>query len=159
MKFKQNRRDSKEIQKMKNIYRQTIIFRFFFFALLIKVYLINGNFYFSNQMPIFRSNSPYEAFSDSENDLTSTKNRRNNESTEKCLSTDSLPVKSKRANLLELKERLSTPNKEQTKNSEQNDNSGEKKCARVVKNLNEFLNFTSLNRSKITPSDAEPELR
>ncbi|XP_018300242.1 TBC1 domain family member 25 isoform X2 [Mycetomoellerius zeteki] len=106
-----------------------------------------------------RSNSPYEVFSDSENDLTSTKNRRNNESTEKCLSTDSLPVKSKRANLLELKERLSTPNKEQTKNNEQNDNSGEKKCARVVKNLNEFLNFTSLNRSKVTPSDAEPELR
>ncbi|XP_011162418.1 TBC1 domain family member 25 isoform X2 [Solenopsis invicta] len=106
-----------------------------------------------------RSNSPYETFSDSENDLTSTKNRRNNESTEKCLSTDSLPVKSKRANLLELKERLSSPNKEQTKNSEQNDNSGEKKCARVVKNLNEFLNFTSLNRSKVTPSDAEPELR
>lgn len=110
-------------------------------------------------MLIFRSNSPYEAFSDSENDLTSTKNRKNNESTEKCLSTDSLPVKSKRSNLLELKEKLSTPNKEQTKNSEQNDNSGEKKCARVVKNLNEFLNFTSLNRSKVTPSDAEPELR
>lgn len=110
-------------------------------------------------MLIFRSNSPYEAFSDSENDLTNTKNRRNNESTEKCLSTDSLPVKSKRSNLLELKEKLSTPNKEQTKNSEPNDNSGEKKCARVVKNLNEFLNFTSLNRSKVTPSDAEPELR
>lgn len=118
---------------------------------------LNSNFNSSNQVLIFRSNSPYEAFSDSENDLTSTKNRRNNESTEKCLSIDSLPVKSKRSNLLELKEKLSAPNKEQ-KNSEQNDNS-EKKCARVVKNLNEFLNFTSLNRSKVTPSDAEPELR
>lgn len=106
----------------------------------------------------FRSNSPYEAFSDSENDLTSTKNKRNTESTEKCLSTDSIPVKSKRSNLLELKDRLSASNKEQIKNNEQSDNS-EKKCARVVKNLNEFLNFTSLNRSKVTPSDAEPELR
>lgn len=105
-----------------------------------------------------RSNSPYEAFSDSENDLTSTKNKKNTESTEKCLSTDSIPVKSKRSNLLELKDRLSASNKEQIKNSEQSDNS-EKKCARVVKNLNEFLNFTSLNRSKVTPSDAEPELR
>ena len=106
----------------------------------------------------FRSNSPYEAFSDSENDLTSTKNKKNTESTEKCLSTDSIPVKSKRSNLLELKDRLSV-SKEQIKNSEQGDSSGEKKCARVVKNLNEFLNFTSLNRSKVTPSDAEPELR
>lgn len=105
----------------------------------------------------FRSNSPYETFSDSENDLTSTKNTKNTESTEKCLSTDSIPVKSKRSNLLELKDRLSTSNKEQIKNSEQSD--GERKCARVVKNLNEFLNFTSLNRSKIMPSDAEPELR
>ncbi|EFN70357.1 TBC1 domain family member 25 [Camponotus floridanus] len=104
-----------------------------------------------------RSNSPYEAFSDSENDFTSTKNKKNTESTEKySLSTDSIPVKSKRSNLLELKDRLSS-NKE-IKNSEQSDNS-EKKCARVVKNLNEFLNFTSLNRSKVTPSDAEPELR
>lgn len=110
-------------------------------------------------MIIFRSNSPYETFSDPENDLTNTKNRRNTESTEKCLSTDSLPVKSKRSNLLELKEKLTVSNKEQTKNGEQNDGSGEKKCARVVKNLNEFLNFTSLNRNKITPSDAEPELR
>lgn len=106
-----------------------------------------------------RSNSPYEAFSDSENDLTSTKNKKNTESTEKCLSTDSIPVKTKRSNLLELKDRLSVSNKEQSKNSEQSDNSNEKKCARVVKNLNEFLNFTSLNRSKVTPSDAEPELR
>lgn len=123
--------------------------------MLFKV--LNNNFNSPNQIFIFRSNSPYEAFSDSENDFTSTKNKRNNESTEKCLSTDSLPVKSKRSNLLELKEK-SASNKEQTKNSEQNDNS-EKKCARVVKNLNEFLNFTSLNRSKVTPSDAEPELR
>ncbi|KAL0113787.1 hypothetical protein PUN28_012725 [Cardiocondyla obscurior] len=106
-----------------------------------------------------RSNSPYEAFSDSENDLTNTKNRKNNESTEKCLSTDSLPIKSKCSNLLELKEKLSAPTKEQTRNNDQNDNTGEKKCARVVKNLNEFLNFTSLNRSKVTPSDTEPELR
>ncbi|XP_060822388.1 TBC1 domain family member 25 [Bombus pascuorum] len=105
-----------------------------------------------------RSSSPYETFSEPENDLTTAKNRRNTESTEKCLSTDSLSGKSKRVNLLELKERLSLPSKEhqQTKN---NENDGEKKCARVVKNLNEFLNFTSLNRSKITPSDAEPELR
>ncbi|XP_050453509.1 TBC1 domain family member 25 isoform X2 [Cataglyphis hispanica] len=106
-----------------------------------------------------RCNSPYEAFSDSENDLTNTKNKKNTESTEKCLSTDSIPVKSKRSNLFELKDRLSISNKEQIKNNEQSDNSGEKKCARVVKNLNEFLNFTSLNRSKVTPSDVEPELR
>lgn len=107
----------------------------------------------------FRCNSPYEAFSDSENDLTNTKNKKNIESTEKCLSTDSIPVKSKRSNLFELKDRLSASNKEQIKNNEQSDNSSEKKCARVVKNLNEFLNFTSLNRSKVTPSDVEPELR
>ncbi|XP_020279616.1 TBC1 domain family member 25 isoform X2 [Pseudomyrmex gracilis] len=106
-----------------------------------------------------RSNSPYETFSDSDNDLTNTKNKKNTESTEKCLSTDSLPVKSKRSNLLELKERLAASYKEQSKTNEQNDNFSEKKCARVVKNLNEFLNFTSLNRSKVTPSDAEPELR
>ncbi|KAL6438975.1 hypothetical protein ACFW04_003776 [Cataglyphis niger] len=106
-----------------------------------------------------RCNSPYEAFSDSENDLTNTKNKKNTESTEKCLSTDSIPVKSKRSNLFELKDRLSISNKEQIKNNEQSDNSGEKKCARVVKNLNEFLNFTSLNRSKVMPSDVEPELR
>lgn len=110
-------------------------------------------------MYISRSNSPYETFSDSDNDLTNTKNKKNTESTEKCLSTDSLPVKSKRSNLLELKERLAASYKEQCKTSEQNDNFSEKKCARVVKNLNEFLNFTSLNRSKVTPSDAEPELR
>lgn len=106
---------------------------------------------------IYRSNSPYEAFSEPENDLTSAKNRRNSESTEKCLSTGSLPGKSKRGNLLELKERLSLPSKDQNKNNEQTES--EKKCARVVKNLNEFLNFTSLNRSKVTPSDTEPELR
>lgn len=108
---------------------------------------------------LFRASSPCEAFSDPENDVTSTKNRRNTESTEKCLSTDSLAVRSKRSNLVELKDKLSVSNKEQPKPNEQNDNFGEKKCARVVKNLNEFLNFTSLNRSKVTPSDAEPELR
>ncbi|XP_070163926.1 TBC1 domain family member 25 isoform X4 [Polyergus mexicanus] len=106
-----------------------------------------------------RCNSSYEAFSDSENDLTNTKNKKNTESTEKCLSTDSIPVKSKRSNLFELKDRLSASNKEQIKNNEQSDHFSEKKCARVVKNLNEFLNFTSLNRSKVTPSDVEPELR
>lgn len=68
-----------------------------------------------------------------------------------------MPGKSKRVNLLELKDRLSLPNRDQSKNNEQNDS--EKKCARVVKNLNEFLNFTSLNRNKIIPSDTEPELR
>ncbi|XP_035726638.1 TBC1 domain family member 25-like [Vespa mandarinia] len=107
---------------------------------------------------IKRSNSPYETSSEPENDLTSTKNRRNSESTEKCYSTDSLTGKSKRVNLLELKERLSLQSREQNKGTEQND-TPEKKCVRVVKNLNEFLNFTSLNRSKVTPSDAEPELR
>ncbi|KAK2587216.1 hypothetical protein KPH14_002956 [Odynerus spinipes] len=106
-----------------------------------------------------RSNSPYETSSEPENDLTSTKNRRNSETTEKCLSTDSLSGKSKRVNLLELKERLSLQsNRDTNKGSEQSD-TPEKKCVRVVKNLNEFLNFTSLNRSKVTPSDAEPELR
>lgn len=109
------------------------------------------------KLAVCRSSSPYETFSEPENDLTTAKNRRNTESTEKCLSTDSLSGKSKRVNLLELKERLSLPSKDQIKNNEQND--GEKKCARVVKNLNEFLNFTSLNRSKVIPSDAEPELR
>ncbi|KAK9306426.1 hypothetical protein QLX08_002936 [Tetragonisca angustula] len=103
-----------------------------------------------------RSSSPYETFSEPENDLTTAKNRRNTESTEKCLSTDSLSGRSKRVNLSELRERLSLPSRDQTRN---NENDGEKKCARVVKNLNEFLNFTSLNRSKVTPSDAEPELR
>ncbi|XP_044008685.1 TBC1 domain family member 25 isoform X2 [Aphidius gifuensis] len=42
--------------------------------------------------------------------------------------------------------------------NEQQQTESEKKCARVVKNLNEFLNFTSLNRSKVGPSD-ERELR
>lgn len=32
------------------------------------------------------------------------------------------------------------------------------KCSRVVKNLNEFLNFTSLNKSRITPSDDRSEV-
>ncbi|XP_076669493.1 uncharacterized protein LOC143369442 [Andrena cerasifolii] len=104
-----------------------------------------------------RSSSLYETFSEPENDLTTAKNRRNNEFTEKCLSTGSLPGKAKRVNLLELKERLSVPGRDQNKNNEQSD--GEKNCARVVKNLNEFFNFTSLNRNKVTPSDAEPELR
>ena len=57
--------------------------------------------------------------------------------------------------LLDLKERLSLTSKD-PKNGEQSET--EKKCARVVKNLNEFLNFASLNRSKVTPSD-ERELR
>lgn len=99
-----------------------------------------------------RSVSPYEAFSEPENDLTSVKNRKNI-SSEKCLSTDSLPSKTKRSNLSELKERLSLISRDKY---EQGD--GEKKCARVVKNLNEFLNFTTLNKSKVTPSD-EKELR
>ena len=108
------------------------------------------------KLAVYRSSSPYETFSEPENDLTTAKNRRNTESTEKCLSTDSLSGRSKRVNLSELRERLSLPSRDQTRN---NENDGEKKCARVVKNLNEFLNFTSLNRSKVTPSDAEPELR
>ncbi|XP_033208036.1 TBC1 domain family member 25 isoform X2 [Belonocnema kinseyi] len=61
----------------------------------------------------------------------------------------------KRMHLLDLRERLSLMSKD-PKNGEQSET--EKKCARVVKNLNEFLNFTSLNRSKVTPSD-DRELR
>ncbi|XP_015610480.1 TBC1 domain family member 25 isoform X2 [Cephus cinctus] len=99
-----------------------------------------------------RSISPYEAFSEPENDLTSVKNRKNI-STEKCLSTDSLQSKTKRSNLLELKDRLTLVNRERGDMGD-----AEKKCARVVKNLNEFLNFTTLNKSKVTPSD-ERELR
>ncbi|XP_015109656.1 TBC1 domain family member 25 [Diachasma alloeum] len=44
-------------------------------------------------------------------------------------------------------------------NGEEAGEKHEKKCARVVKNLNEFLNFTSLNRSKVTPAGEERELR
>lgn len=90
-----------------------------------------------------RSTSPYEVFSEPENDLTTVKNRKNVSSTEK------------RSNFMEFKERLSLGSKEK---SDQVD--GDKKCAtRVVKNLNEFLNFTTLtNKSKVTPSD-ERELR
>ncbi|XP_011299044.1 TBC1 domain family member 25 [Fopius arisanus] len=44
-------------------------------------------------------------------------------------------------------------------NGEEAGEKHEKKCARVVKNLNEFLNFTSLNRSKVTPAGDERELR
>lgn len=91
-------------------------------------------------------------FSDSENDLTTAKNKKNAESTEKCLSIDSLSTRPKLCNLLDLKDRLLSSNKEES-------DSAEKKCARVVKNLNEFLNFTSLNRNKITPSDVVSELR
>ena len=57
--------------------------------------------------------------------------------------------------MLDLKERLSLTSRDQ-KNGEQSE--AEKKCARVVKNLNEFLNFTSLSRSKVTSSD-DRELR
>ncbi|XP_023289174.1 TBC1 domain family member 25 isoform X2 [Orussus abietinus] len=99
-----------------------------------------------------RSASPHEAFSEPEDDLTSLRNRRNAR-TEKCLSTDSLPSKTRRNNLLELKERLSAAKLERSESGD-----AEKKCAKVVKNLNEFLNFTSLNKSKVTPSD-ERELR
>ncbi|XP_015512583.1 TBC1 domain family member 25 [Neodiprion pinetum] len=99
-----------------------------------------------------RSVSPYEAFSEPENDLTSVKNRKN-VSSEKYMSMDCLPNKTRRNNLFELRERLSLVNKEKNDQGE-----AEKKCARVVKNLNEFLNFTTLNKSKVTPSD-ERELR
>ena len=50
--------------------------------------------------------------------------------------------------------------KEQQRSSVDHSSTSEvdKKCARVVKNLNEFLNFTSLNKSKVGPSD-ERQLR
>ncbi|XP_014219990.1 TBC1 domain family member 25 [Copidosoma floridanum] len=78
--------------------------------------------------------------------------------TEKCLSVDSAtsPNPNKRFTpLLELEKRLSPSN-----SLDQPSKAQEGKCARVVKNLNEFLNFTSLNKSRIMPSDdSEPPAR
>ncbi|XP_066582685.1 TBC1 domain family member 25 [Prorops nasuta] len=104
-----------------------------------------------------RSSSPLEETnSTADDDLTSAKNKKNVE-TGKCMSSESLSSKSKR-NLLDFKERLQISNRDPSKSLELVDTT-EKKCTRVVKNLNDFLNFTSLNRSKVTPSDSEPELR
>lgn len=50
--------------------------------------------------------------------------------------------------MLELDKKLSSSS---TVNQTAKDQTG--KCARVVKNLNEFLNFTSLNKSRIMPSE------
>lgn len=72
-----------------------------------------------------------------------------NASTEKCLSPGESPYKSPRrsSNLLQV-------NDDANKNGQDE----ERKCTRVVKNLNEFLNFANLNRSKVT-SKIESELR
>lgn len=80
-----------------------------------------------------------------------TRNRKNIP-TEKCLSVDSItspnPTKRITSSLLELDKKLVSPS---GINQTAKDQAG--KCARVVKNLNEFLNFTSLNKSRIMPSE------
>ncbi|XP_034951655.1 TBC1 domain family member 25 [Chelonus insularis] len=98
-----------------------------------------------------RSSNSHEV--DLEN-ITSTKNRKNN-AVDKLSINETLSGKIKRtSDSLEAKvEKLFKETKLTSESTE-----GEKKCARVVKNLNEFLNFTSLNRSKVGPSDKR-ELR
>lgn len=88
-----------------------------------------------------------------ENHLTSTKNRKNTSTGDRLCVNDVINGKTKRTVEPSLSE-LTTS--KECKSIETIEN--EKKCARVVKNLNEFLNFTSLNRSKVGPSD-ERELR
>lgn len=91
-----------------------------------------------------RSPTHYETLSEVENDLTLNKNRKNNGTSTNDTS------KTKLSNLLELKERLSLSKGDQRIGE---DSDGvEKKCARVVKNLNEFLSFSSLGRNRIAPS-------
>ncbi|KAK0087051.1 hypothetical protein PV325_001832 [Microctonus aethiopoides] len=90
-----------------------------------------------------------------ENHLTSTKNRKNVISNDRLTINDLSTAKLKSTtNGMEKKNEKSTS--QTNKNSELTES--EKKCARVVKNLNEFLNFTSLNRSKVGSTD-ERELR
>jgi hypothetical protein len=77
------------------------------------------------------------------------KNRKNTP-TEKCLSMDTVPSlnpKKLMTTLLDLDQKLGS-----SRSLEQQVKSQGSKCARVVKNLNEFLNFTSLNKSKVIPS-------
>lgn len=104
---------------------------------------------------VFCTRPPRQQQSDPESEsLDITKNRKNIP-TEKCLSVDSITSlnPSKRINpLLEINDRLGS-----SSSLEQHAKAQAGKCIRVVKNLNEFLNFTSLNKSRIMPSD-ESEL-
>ncbi|XP_074094364.1 TBC1 domain family member 25 isoform X2 [Cotesia typhae] len=96
-----------------------------------------------------RSTSPKMIEAETDSQITSTKNRKNNILVDRLSNNESLEVKSKiSSNSYEIK---TTKSLDETKVSELTEN--EKKCARVVKNLNEFLNFTSLNRNKVGPSD------
>ncbi|XP_003426724.1 TBC1 domain family member 25 [Nasonia vitripennis] len=76
--------------------------------------------------------------------------------TVKCLSVDSIPnplVNKQTSPSLDVDDRLSS-----SSNSDQQSKVQAGKCSRVVKNLNEFLNFTSLNKSRVTPSDDRSEV-
>lgn len=89
--------------------------------------------------------------SDPNSESTDVMRNRRNIPTEKCLSVDSIssPNHTKKiTSLLELDKKLGSSN---SLNQTAKDQAG--KCARVVKNLNEFLNFTSLNKSRIMPSE------
>ncbi|XP_043288234.1 TBC1 domain family member 25 isoform X2 [Venturia canescens] len=89
-------------------------------------------------------------------DLTSAKNRRN--ASTAGSGDDAGTNRANKTGLPSTKDRLSVVLNAQLSKNEGETSETEKKCARVVKNLNEFLNFTSLNRSKVGPSD-ERELR
>ncbi|KAJ8686517.1 hypothetical protein QAD02_022311 [Eretmocerus hayati] len=72
--------------------------------------------------------------------------------TEKCLSVDSLPSPNsgkRNTTLVEIDKRLGSFN-----SLDQQAKLQAGKCARVVKNLNEFLNFTSINKNRITSNDS-----
>lgn len=110
-----------------------------------------------------RSVSPFETSSEPETeDFTSAKNRRN-ASSERCSSNVSPTNRSKRVEAAAVappatKDRLTVNAIAKEQRIGETSSECERKCARVVKNLNEFLNFTSLNRSKVGPSD-DRELR
>ncbi|CAD6222570.1 GSCOCG00001032001-RA-CDS [Cotesia congregata] len=96
-----------------------------------------------------RSTSPKIIEPETDSQITSTKNRKNNTLVDRLSNNEALEAKSKiSSNSYEIK---TTKSLDETKVNELTEN--EKKCARVVKNLNEFLNFTSLNRNKVGPSD------
>ncbi|XP_011504997.1 PREDICTED: TBC1 domain family member 25 [Ceratosolen solmsi marchali] len=78
------------------------------------------------------------------------KNRKNTPP-EKCFSLDSIPSlnpKKLMTTLLDFDQKLGSSG-----GLDQQVKTQASKCARVVRNLNEFLNFTSLNKSRVIPSN------
>ncbi|CAB0038447.1 unnamed protein product [Trichogramma brassicae] len=80
--------------------------------------------------------------------------------TEKCLSVDSAPSPKpfkRMTSLLDFEDRRLGVLSNGNNSLDQQIKAQAGKCVRVVKNLNEFLNFASLNKSRIMPSDNDSE--